>query len=108
MASIVSVIVKDDLDGSEGAETVAFGFDGVMYEIDLGPKNRARLQKAVAPYVEAGRRIRVSRSRGSSSRPTGQRIDRAAVRDWARENGLTVSERGRISSHVMERYEAVH
>jgi Lsr2 len=106
MASIVSVIVKDDLDGSDGAATVTFGFDGVMYEIDLGPKNRAKLQKAVEPYVGAGRRI--NRTRRGASRPAGQRIDRAAVRAWAKENGLTVSERGRISSYIMDLYEAAH
>ena len=41
MAKNVSVIVTDDLDGSENAETVSFGFDGVTYEIDLAKKNRA-------------------------------------------------------------------
>jgi hypothetical protein len=29
------VVITDDLDGSQGAETVAFGLDGVSYEIDL-------------------------------------------------------------------------
>jgi len=28
MAKNVSVVVTDDLDGSQGAETVAFGLDG--------------------------------------------------------------------------------
>jgi hypothetical protein len=31
----------DDLDGTEGAETVAFALDGVSYEIDLSEKNAA-------------------------------------------------------------------
>ncbi|HXZ66154.1 MAG TPA: Lsr2 family protein [Streptosporangiaceae bacterium] len=108
MASIVSVIVKDDLDGSEGAETVTFTFDGVTYEIDLSEKNRTKLQKAVAPYIEAGRRISRSRSRTSASRHSGARVDRAVVRVWAKENGLKVSERGRISADVMAQYEAAH
>ncbi len=108
MASIVSVIVKDDLDGSEGAETVTFTFDGVTYEIDLSEKNRTKLQKAVAPYIEAGRRISRNRSRTTASRHSGARVDRAAVRVWAKENGLKVSERGRISADVMAQYEAAH
>lgn len=38
MSKSVSVIITDDLDGSENAETVSFGFDGVIYEIDLGKR----------------------------------------------------------------------
>jgi hypothetical protein len=44
MSKSVSVIVTDDLDGSDSAETVSFGFDGVTYEIDLAQKNRAKLE----------------------------------------------------------------
>jgi hypothetical protein len=40
MAKNVSVVITDDLDGSQGAETVAFGLDGVSYEIDLAQPNR--------------------------------------------------------------------
>ena len=48
--------MTDDLDGSDDAETVSFGFGGVVYEIDLGQKNRAKLEKALAPFIEAGAR----------------------------------------------------
>ena len=108
MASIVSVVVTDDLDGSEGAETVAFGLDGVTYEIDLAGKNRAKLEKAIAPYIGAARRVSRRRPRAASTRQPGGRVDRAAVRVWAKEQGLKVSERGRISADLMERYEAAH
>ena len=107
MAKSVQVVVSDDLDGSDGAETVNFGFDGVNYEIDLGERNRAKFEKVIAPYIEAGRRIRGSR-RTSPTRQAGSRIDRAAVRSWAKDQGLHVSERGRISSEIMAQYEAAH
>ncbi len=107
MAKSVSVIITDDLDGSEDAETVSFGFDGVTYEIDLGKKNRARLEKALAPFVEAGRRV-PGGGRRRGSRPGGSRADRGAVRAWARAAGLQVSERGRISADIMRQYEAAH
>jgi Lsr2 len=107
MARNVQVVVSDDLDGSDGAETVSFGFDSVSYEIDLSAKNRAKFERAFEPYVEAGRRISRGRRPGSS-RPTGPRIDRAQIRAWANENGLDVSERGRISAEVMQKYEAAH
>jgi len=107
MATTVSVVITDDLDGSVNAKTVSFGLDGMSYEIDLGEKNRAKLEKDFAPYVDAARRISRSR-RPASPRPTGPRIDRAQIRAWAKDNGMKVSERGRISAEVMQQYEAVH
>lgn len=107
MASIVSVVVSDDLDGSEGAETVTFGFDGVTYEIDLATKNRAKLAKAIAPYIDAARKVKPRRTRTSSS-PRIRSAESGAVREWAKQQGLKVSERGRISADVMQQYEASH
>ncbi len=101
------MVITDDLDGSPGAETINFGLDGVSYEIDLGQPNRSRFAGALAPFIDASRRV----SRGSQrrpARPAADRVDRAAVRAWAREAGLAVSERGRISSEVMRQYEAAH
>jgi Lsr2 protein len=43
MSKTVSVIISDDLDGSEHAEMVSSGFDSVTCEIDLGKKNRSGL-----------------------------------------------------------------
>lgn len=105
MASIVTVVVNDDLDGSPNAETVTFGFDGVSYEIDLAEKNRTKLARAMAPYVEAGRRVSSRRTRTRSGR-VSSRSDNAAVRVWAKNAGLKVSERGRISAEIWQQYEA--
>ncbi len=108
MSKSVSVIITDDLDGSESAETVSFGFDGVTYEVDLGKKNRARLEKALAPFIEAGRRVPRGGRRRGASRSGGSSVDRADVRAWARTADLKVSERGRISSDIMRQYGAAH
>jgi hypothetical protein len=108
MVQSVSVIVTDDLDGSAGAEPVSFAFDGATYEIDLSARNRARLEKALAPFIEAGRKApRRSRARGTG-RTGGGATDRTAVRAWARTAGLNVSERGRISADIIRQYEAAH
>jgi nucleoid-associated protein Lsr2 len=108
MSKSVSVIVTDDFDGSENAETVSFGYDGVTYEIDLVEKNRARLEKALAPFIEAGRRAPRGGRRRGERRPAGSPADRSAVRAWARSAGLKVSERGRISADIMSQYDAAH
>jgi hypothetical protein len=105
MAKNVSVVITDDLDGSEGARTVVFSFDGVGYEIDLAEANRAKLEGALAPFIAVARKA--GRGRRGISKPT-QSVDRAAVRAWARQAGLNVSDRGRISADVLSRYEAAH
>jgi nucleoid-associated protein Lsr2 len=108
MASIVSVVVSDDIDGSPNARTVTFGFDGVSYEIDLAENNRAKLARDFAPYLGAARKASQRRPRRSGARQPSARIDGAAVRAWAKEHGLKISERGRISAEIMQRYEAAH
>jgi hypothetical protein len=109
MAKSVSVIVTDDLDGSENAERVAFSLDGVSYEIDLASKNRAKLEKALAPFIEAGRKAPRSSTRRRGAGQNGSSADRgAAVRAWAKASGLKVSERGRVSADIMRQYEAAH
>jgi hypothetical protein len=107
MAKNVSVVTTDDLDGSSDAETVSFGLSGINYEIDLGPANRTRLSEAFAPFVSAARKAGRG-SRRSAGRAGGASADRAAVRAWAREAGMNVSERGRISAEVIRQYEATH
>ena len=104
------VILEDDIDGGEATETVTFGLDGVTYEIDLNDKNAADLRAALAPWVGHGRRIarggraaapaRTSRKRGSS--------EATVMREWARANGYTVNDRGRISAEIRAAYEAAH
>ena len=107
MARTVSVVTMDDLDGSPGAQTLSFGLDGVMYEIDLSEPNKAKLADVLAPFVAVSRRVgRGGRRRAAGA--TGERVDRAAVRAWAREAGFSVSERGRISAEVMGRYQDAH
>jgi hypothetical protein len=107
MAKTVNVVITDDLDGSPDAQTVAFSFDGHSYEIDLGPKNLAKLQKSLQPFIDAGRRT-AHRRAAKAARGGGARTDRAAVRAWATEHGMKVSERGRISAEVLSKYDASH
>lgn len=106
MARNVSVVITDDLDGSAGAQAVMFGIDGVSYEIDLAEPNHARLAETLAPFIKAGRRV--SSGRGGSGRSPAPRADRTAIRAWARQEGLEVPERGRISGEIMKQYEAAH
>jgi len=127
MAQKVQVILVDDVDGGEAAETVSFALDGVSYEIDVSEKNAKALRDALAPWVGNARRVG-GRSGGGRSRSTGSaggggrsrasssggggggggKHDLSDVRSWARENGYQVSDRGRVSSEVIAAYEKAH
>src|SRR5580765_4418743 len=103
----------DDLDGSDAAETVKFGLDGVSYEIDLTEKNAVALRKALEKYVKAARKGSSSRSAGraktatrGSSRTNGRGYDLAQLREWAGANKVAVPSRGRIPQSVVEQYKS--
>jgi hypothetical protein len=106
MARKVSTVITDGIDGSPGAATVRFGLDGTSYEIDLTAANRARLDRTLAPFIAAARPA--SLRRRPAIRTAAVRADRAAVRAWAKEAGLTVSGRGRLSAAVMRQSDAAH
>jgi hypothetical protein len=112
MATVTLVSMVDDIDGSEGAETVSFALEGVAYEIDLGDANAQKLRDALATYIAHGRRVGGRRTRGGRGRgrssASADRDQVAIIRDWARRNGHEVSDRGRLSSSVIEAYEAAH
>lgn len=109
MAQRVEVLLTDDLDGKELAagkgETVHFDLDGASYEIDLSTRNAAALRKALAPYVEAGRKHRPT-TRGSRVTRTQVGADAKTVKEWARANGYEVSDRGRVPNDVRAAFEA--
>lgn len=112
---ITTTEFTDDLDGGKAEGTVSFSYDGTHYEIDLSKKNRTALEKALKPYIEAGRKARPTRSArrgrsaGSSRKAVGSgRSDLSDVRAWARENGSPVSDRGRIPQSVLDAYDAAH
>ena len=112
MASRTIVELTDDFDGKKADETVTFALDGVSYEIDLSAKNAAELRRALAAYIEVGRRVDVVRAvaarpdRPAPPSRSGADYDPAAVRAWAASNKVNVSARGRISSSVLEQFRA--
>jgi hypothetical protein len=110
VAQKVTVSLIDDLDGNKADETVEFGLDGKSYEIDLSSGNAGKLRDALAGYVAAARRPGGRRRSGgagtavASRRPSVDREQNQAIRDWARKRGMKVSDRGRIPADVLEAY----
>ncbi|NLU82106.1 Lsr2 family protein [Rhodococcus sp. HNM0569] len=114
MAKKVTVTLIDDVDQDAAAdETVEFGLDGVQYEIDLSSENAEKLREQLAVWVSHARRVtgrKRTKSASSSAKPRAS-VDReqsAAIREWARKNGMKVSARGRISADVVDAYNSAH
>jgi nucleoid-associated protein Lsr2 len=105
VAQRVSVEMTDDIDGTEAAKTIAFGVDGTSYEIDLSKKNASKMHRDFGRYIEHARRARGGRRSG---RPRRDRGRSSAVREWAKQQGIQVSERGRIPASVVSQYEKAH
>lgn len=106
MAQRVHIVLEDDIDGSEATQTVVFGLDGTSYEIDLNDKNAAALRDALAPYIGEGRKVGRAARRNARAAASSGGASAKEIREWARENGHDVPERGRIPADVREAYEA--
>lgn len=124
MARETIITLVDDLDGStDDVQNVTFyDANGKRHKIDLSKENReelARIQAAVtdmlAGLVESAQPDKGNRP-GKGDRPKpdkpsrtrGDRDELRAIREWARENGHQVSDRGRIAKPVREAYQAAH
>jgi hypothetical protein len=119
----------DDLDGSEilegKGEQIEFALRGVTYRIDLATDNVAKLEKALAPFIESATKVGGRQGRfngtGRARSPLGapryskaskaskaSKDDVSAIRAWAAKQGHKVSARGRIPGDVMQAYKAAH
>lgn len=119
MAQKVTVQLVDDVDGSEADSTVEFGLDGVNYTIDLSTENASNLRDALAPYLEGARRTGGRKRSGKAAKAgkakqkgaaqaapkASDRERNQAIREWARQQGMQVSDRGRIPAEIVEAYD---
>jgi hypothetical protein len=105
MAQRVTVELEDDPDGSPADETVRFGFDGTEYEIDLIEKNARAFRAQLAPFVEHARKRGGGPARRATRTVAGRQRS-GEGRASAKDEGIAVSARGRISASVMEQYQA--
>jgi hypothetical protein len=116
MAKTTRVVLTCDLhgDGTEAVTTIRLDNGAARYELDL-------CQSHFDELTGAGRRLRPRRRTGRAGAATkaanktaaaktrrrgGGAVDTAAVREWARAHGHTVSDRGRIPRHILEAFTA--
>lgn len=129
MSRRVIEVLTDDLDGTDADDTIRFAIDGIEYEIDLSLPNANKMRGMFETYVGAARRVGKMAGGGrqiiraprrdawldrAATRPpaSGATYDpaakqhRAEVREWAREHGLHVPDRGRIMQSIMDAFDA--
>jgi len=105
VATRTTVTLEDDLDGGPAAETLHFSLSGADYEIDLSAKNAARFRNQLAPFAEHARAAGGGQRR-RSTRPASSRRQSAAIRAWAKQQGIQLSDRGRIPDLFVAQYNA--
>jgi hypothetical protein len=113
MAKTTRVVLTCDLhgDGTDAVTTIRMDTGTARYELDL-------CQSHFDELSGAGRRLRRRRRTGAATKAASKTaavetrrrgrgaVDTAAVREWARAHGYTVSDRGRIPRHIVEAFAA--
>jgi len=105
VAQRIQTLFVDDIDGSEAEGTVRFGLDGANYEIDLSVAHSEELHKALAPYAAHARKVGGTRRTARRGRGNASAVDTHEVRQWAREQGIEIKERGRVPANIVEKYQ---
>ncbi|HEX6451207.1 MAG TPA: Lsr2 family protein [Trebonia sp.] len=111
MAQKVQTLFIDDIDGGEAEGTVRFALDGTDYEIDLNAKHTEELRSALGKYVTHARKVgtgarRGGRGAGKGGRGAGSALNTTEIRNWAREQGYDIKDRGRVPADVVAKYQA--
>ena len=113
---VKQTVAFDDFDGSPAVETVQYSYAGRDYEIDLNEEHAQELDEFLAKYVERSRKVerveepqpRQRRARRGEEKARRGPEELQAIRQWARAQGMQVSDRGRIKADILEKYDAAH
>lgn len=107
----------DDLDGtpldSDDHQVVRFSFRGKNYILDLSQENAEKFEQVLEPYIAKATidhgTVVAPRKRTSTNSNAAEARDRnRKIRQWARENGLEVADRGALPKSIIEQYESAN
>ena len=106
---ITSDLSGDELEPGQG-ETIIFSVGGADYSIDLTDAEADEFRSTFDRYVKVASRAssRGTQSSSSGRKPSGSgrsSEELAHIRAWAKDNGHTVSERGRIKAEVIDAFD---
>ncbi|MFT3663026.1 MAG: Lsr2 family protein [Gordonia sp. (in: high G+C Gram-positive bacteria)] len=112
MAQKVVTTYVDDLTGEEltadQRKTVTVGLNGKTWKLDVSEASRQTVIDTIEQWTKDAELI----TKPASSAPSGTSADRKAqlqaIRAWAKQQGMEVSERGRIPVEVEDAFNAAH
>ena len=109
MAQKIQTLFIDDIDGGEAEGTVRFALDGAEYEIDLSARHSEELRSALGKYVSHARKVggasRRSVRPGRGTKSINGAVNTTEIRNWARENGFAIKDRGRVPADLVAKYQ---
>ncbi|QDK03469.1 Lsr2-like DNA bridging protein [Mycobacterium phage Lucyedi] len=117
MARQLIMKMTDDIDRTKQAvSTRVIGWEGFDYILDLSAANDKKLLELLQPWLDAAHekvKQRKPSSRSSSDKKTYPPIalgkeEREAIREWARDKGYEVGDKGVIARRVIEAYMEAH
>jgi hypothetical protein len=111
VAQKIQTLFIDDIDGGAAEGTVRFALDGTDYEIDLNAKHSEELRSALGKYVSHARKVgggarRAGRAAGRAGRGAISALNTTEIRNWAREQGYDIKDRGRVPADLVAKYQA--
>ena len=110
VAQKIQTLFIDDIDGGEAEGTVRFALDGAEYEIDLSARHSEELRSALGKYVSHARKVGGAARRpvrpGRGAKSANGALNTTEVRNWARENGFDIKDRGRVPADLVAKYQA--
>lgn len=105
-------VVESDLSGEPGASTVPLALGQESLEIDLTHEEYQQLRQTLATYLEKARPRDTSKEdqpQGSARFvPETTQAQREFIRQWAKDNGYQVADRGQIPKKIFFAYKKAH
>lgn len=106
-----TVVITDDLDGSQPAEEVRFTWDGVEWAIDLGEGNRKKLEEALKPFLDKAHPANIAQAKTTAAPSRGRRRAEGKI-DYSSPEYAGNPHRGRVTeaeaAYVREHFDEVN
>jgi hypothetical protein len=106
MAQKVTTTFTDDVDSEREATNlkVPFSFDGVAYEIDVDDEHYQQMKDQFGYWASFATKVGGRKRQSGTS--AGNKTNAGLAREWLRNQGEDLPDRGRIPKLLMARYEA--
>jgi hypothetical protein len=106
-----TVVITDDLDGSQPAEEVRFTWDGVEWTIDLAEGNRKKLEEALQPYLDKAHPANIAQAKTAEAPKRGRRRTEGKI-DYSSPEYAGNPHRGRVTeaeaAYVRDHFDEVN